>query len=148
MYEVIFHCSKLKLIHFIWEACCMHFLVVFLYRSIGEELPKENHKKKHKKHGDRQNSLEEMETDIVAAVTEGGLMQNHDIDNAVCDQTTEQTEQDKPDLSIHASDSSGYHSDHGKSKKKKRKLCEEETGGAGLAQPKSKKKRERNERMV
>ncbi|XP_072859379.2 DNA-directed RNA polymerase I subunit RPA43 isoform X1 [Pogona vitticeps] len=110
--------------------------------SIEEETPKEKHKKKHDKHCDMQNGVEEMETDVAAIGIESGEIANHDIDSRIQDVPDREDGQNIADLGTHASDSSGYHSDHGKSKKKKRKLCEEDDGLPGLSQPKAKKRKE------
>lgn len=82
----------------------------------------------------------EMEVDVLTPETEDAEMQFTDFDNVVCDKSQGEHSKDKADLGMHASDSSGYQSDHGKSKKKKRKY-EEENGLLGLSQSKAKKKR-------
>ncbi|XP_061443128.1 DNA-directed RNA polymerase I subunit RPA43 [Rhineura floridana] len=108
-------------------------------KSTGKELPKEKHKKKHDNPCDTQNSTEEMELDIATTGVEE--MQNNYIDNGIYDMPENVDGQERADLGLPASDSSGYYSDHGKSKKKRRKLSEEENGLPGLLKPKTKKNR-------
>nr|XP_028606661.1 DNA-directed RNA polymerase I subunit RPA43 isoform X2 [Podarcis muralis] len=107
-------------------------------KSIGEEF-KGKHKGKHEKPHDVQNGTEEMEMDIATAGVEE--MRNNGGDNGMFDTSDRGNGQHRADLGVHASDSSGYHSDHSKSKKKKRKLGEEEGGLLGLLNPKAKKKK-------
>ncbi|KAH0627407.1 hypothetical protein JD844_003053 [Phrynosoma platyrhinos] len=108
--------------------------------SIGEETQKEKHKKKHEKNLDGQSGTEEMEIDLATIETDRE-MQCNDTDNGICDTADRENGQDMADSGTHVSDSSGYHSDHAKSKKKKRKHCEEENGLPALSQSKAKKKR-------
>ncbi|KAM6449660.1 DNA-directed RNA polymerase I subunit RPA43 [Liasis olivaceus] len=111
--------------------------------SLGEETLKEKCKKKHEKHCDVHIGSEEMEVDTSSVGIEDREMQNGDDedDNGICDKPERENGQDGAESGMHASDSSGYHSDHGKSKKKKRKLCEDENGPPGLSKSKAKKKR-------
>uniref|UniRef100_A0ACB8FUS3 Uncharacterized protein n=2 Tax=Sphaerodactylus townsendi TaxID=933632 RepID=A0ACB8FUS3_9SAUR len=98
--------------------------------STRTKIPKENH-------CDVQDDTQEMET---STVTEE--LQIEDTENGTHDRNPENVcEQDRADLGIHASDSSGYHSDRSKSKKKKRKLYDEDSGLPGLLPPKAKKKK-------
>ncbi|XP_042333040.1 DNA-directed RNA polymerase I subunit RPA43 [Sceloporus undulatus] len=105
--------------------------------STGKETQKEKHKKKYEKHLHEQSGTEELEIDLATTETDREI-QHNEIDNGVCDMANSQ---EIADSGTHVSDSSGYHSDHVKSKKKKRKHCEEENGLPALSQSKAKKKR-------
>lgn len=84
----------------------------------------------------------EMEIDTLTLEIEDAEMQYNDFDNGICDKPQEECREDKADLGMHASDSSGYQSDRGKLKKKKRKLIEEEENRLlGLSKSNAKKKR-------
>ncbi|XP_034258358.1 DNA-directed RNA polymerase I subunit RPA43 [Pantherophis guttatus] len=111
--------------------------------SLGEEMLKEKCKKKYEKHCDVHIGSEEMEVDISSVGLEDREMHNGDDedDHGIYDKPETENGQDGAEVGMHASDSSGYHSDHGKSKKKKRKLFEEENGHTGLLKSKAKKKR-------
>ncbi|XP_062979707.1 DNA-directed RNA polymerase I subunit RPA43 [Elgaria multicarinata webbii] len=108
--------------------------------STGKDTPQENCRKEHEKHCDVQDDTEEMEIDVTMSGIEDGEKQNNHIDYGIYDMPERESGQDRADLGMHASDSSGYHSGHGKSKKRK-KLSEEENGLLELSKPKAKKKR-------
>ncbi|XP_026533801.1 DNA-directed RNA polymerase I subunit RPA43 [Notechis scutatus] len=111
--------------------------------SLGEEMLKEKCKKKYEKHCDVHIGSEEMEVDISSVGIEDREMHSGDDedDHGIYDKPETENGQDGAEVGMHASDSSGYHSDHGKSKKKKRKIFEEENGHSGLLKSKAKKKR-------
>nr|XP_060638108.1 DNA-directed RNA polymerase I subunit RPA43 [Anolis sagrei ordinatus] len=130
-----------KVSHFDSDAAGVFCIRGKLYRnSTGEKIPKEKHKKKHEKHLDGQNGIEEMEIDL-ATTDPDREMDPKDIDNGICDMADTEAGQNVADSGTHASDSSGYHSDHATSKKKKRKHCEEDNGLPAFSQSKAKKKR-------
>lgn len=115
----------------------LFFLALCFCCSIGTIIPKGKCENLY----DEQDDTQEMETTIETAGVTGEL-QNKDAEGEVDDKKPESMcEQDKADLGMHASDSSGYHSDRGQSKKKKRKLYDEDSGLPGSLQPKAKKKR-------
>ncbi|XP_054847467.1 DNA-directed RNA polymerase I subunit RPA43 isoform X2 [Eublepharis macularius] len=104
--------------------------------STGEKIPKE----KHEIYSDVQDDTQEIETGTATAGVVTGEIQN--TEDGICDENPKREyEQDRADLGMHASDSSGYHSDRNKSKKKKRKLYDEDNELPGLLQPKAKKKK-------
>ncbi|KAF7252813.1 DNA-directed RNA polymerase I subunit RPA43 [Varanus komodoensis] len=135
------HRLVFKVLHFDSDAAGVFCIRGRLCRnSTGEETPQEKGKKKHEKHCDVQNAPEEMEIDVGTTGIEAGDVQSNDIDYGIYEMPERESEQDRVDLGTHASDSSGYHSDHGKSKKRK-KLSEEENGYLELSKPKAKKKK-------
>nr|XP_056713741.1 DNA-directed RNA polymerase I subunit RPA43 [Euleptes europaea] len=93
-------------------------------------------------HCDVQDDTQEMETAAATAVVVTGELQYKEADDGTQDKNPENVcEPNAADLAMHVSDSSGYHSDRGKSKKKKRKLYDEDNGLPGTSQSKAKKKR-------
>lgn len=123
--------------HFKSSFCVLSYSV-FLQRSTGRKISKE----KCENYCDEQDDTQEMEITIETAGVVAGELQNKDAEDEIGDRNPERVcEQDRADLGIHASDSSGYHSDRGQSKKKRRKLYDEDSGLPGLSQPKAKKKR-------
>ncbi|KAJ6666569.1 hypothetical protein lerEdw1_020292 [Lerista edwardsae] len=131
-----------KVLHFDSDAAGVFCIRGKLCRDSTGERPKEKRKRKHEKQSVQDGAME-MEIDALTPglEVEDAEMQYNDFDNGICDKSQGERREDKADLGIHASDSSGYQSDHGKLKKKKRKLIEEENRLLGLSQSKAKKKR-------
>ncbi|XP_060104603.1 DNA-directed RNA polymerase I subunit RPA43 [Heteronotia binoei] len=106
--------------------------------STGTKIPNEKCENLY----DEQDDTQEMETAIQTAEVVTGELQNKAAADEIGGTNPESVyEQDRADLGMHASDSSGYHSDRGHSKKKKRKLNDEDSGLPVLSQHKVKKKR-------
>ncbi|XP_077159755.1 DNA-directed RNA polymerase I subunit RPA43 [Paroedura picta] len=129
-----------KVLHFDSDAAGVFCIRGRLCKSsTGTKQPKENCENQ----CEEQDDTQERETTIETSGFVTGELQNKDPEGEIGAKNPESArEQDRADLGMHASDSSGYHSDHGQSKKKKRKLYNEDSGHPGSSQLTAKKKKE------